>query len=573
MLLGRRAMTETPEVGQGPIQQVQERFDDLTRALREADRPDLAKKLEAHEPGFSSPTRVRRAVAEVRQICAEWRTHPESLPDMPILHLGANRLEDACREALQSGVIAAAAPSSVTTARRRITIAIWTLVVGGVALVLPIALVESGVDITDVHFGRALPPVRLPRGEEIQVELGVLSEALLPGATRGVQFAPRNGCRPPWGGAACVETQPRLWEQGPLPTHEMKLSNQAYGLLFSVTGERLLGGKLGVGTMLLAATDQTPEGRYEIPLTASYRGYAPTPCGILDRVLKQCPPPRAGEGARHGGLEVPRVVVDVVPGDPSRRMGEKRLAEAKAEALRQQAAERAQQLATAIAVIETAMKELDDTMRKRRWVDARDRLDKLAALFAPLENEALGRAEGVPEAVVKAKRRFETLRERFKKFEDALFDDTFRTLNARDKAGASDADLMAAVARRHHVSAKYVEEVYTARADEIQERIQATERDRAGAAEKQQRDLERRCGTLPVDSYRMVKTYLEALHPDVEVKLGECLTPRLDSRMCWVVRCGYRFKVAATPERAPEVTKHSGEFYVEAHRVVDHVSW
>lgn len=566
-------MNESAGADQGPIQEIQERFDDLTRALREADRPDLAKRLEAHEPGFSSATRVRRAVAEVRQICAEWRTHPETLPDLPILHLGANRLEDACREALQSGVIAAAPPSSSTTSRRRVAIAIWTLVVGVLALVVPIALIESGVDITDVHFGRALAPVRLPRGEETQVELSVLSETLRPGQTTGVAFAPRNACRSLLGDAGCVETQPRLWDQGPLRTYEMKVSNQAYGLLFSLTGERMLGGKLGMGTMLLAATDETPEGRYEIPLTASYLGYAPVPCGILDRVLGQCPPARIAKGARHTGLDVPRVVVDVVPGDPSRRMGEKRLAQAKAEAMKRQAAERAAQLVTAMSVIEAAMKELDDAMRKRRWEHARERLAKLETLFAPLEIEALGRGEGLPDAVGRAKVRFEALRDRFRKFETGVFDDAFRTLNAPDKAGTSDDALIAAVARRHHVSIEYVDEIYTARADEIQRRVQAAERERAERAQAMQRELEHRCGVLPVDSYSMVKRYLEALHPEAEIKLGECLTPRLDPSLCWIVRCGYKLKIAATPERPPEVTKHSGEFYVEVHRVTHHVAW
>lgn len=566
-------MTESAAADQGPIQQIQERFDDLTRALREADRPDLAKRLEEHEPGFSSATLVRKAVAEVRQICADWRTHPETLPDLPILHLGANRLEDACREALQSGVIAAAPPSSVTVSRRRVTIAIWTLLVGVLALVAPIVLVESGVDITDMHFGRALAPVRLPRGEETRVEVSVLSETLRPGQTRGVQFAPLRACRPLWGDAGCVETQPRLWDQGPLPTYEMKVHNQAYGLLFSLTGDRLLGGKLGMATMLVAATDETPVGHYEIPLTASYLGYAPVPCGIVDRVLRACPPPRVSNGAKHTGLDVPRVVIDVVPGDPSRRMGEKRLAEAKAEQLKREAAERADQLAEAISVITTAMKELDEAMRKRRWEDARDRLRKLETLFAPLEIEVLGHGEGMPEAVGVAKGRFEILRERFHKFENDVFDDAFRTLNARDKAGVSDDDLMAAVARRHRVSPKYVDDVYTARADEIQRRVETAERERNERAQSMQRELEHRCGTLPVDSYSMVKSYLEELNPEAELKLGECLTPRLDPALCWIVRCGYKLKLAGTPEHPPEITKHSGEFYVEVHRVTHHVSW
>lgn len=568
-----QAMTETAATDQGPIREIQERFDDLTRALREADRPDLAKRLEEHEAGFSSATRVRKAVADVRQICADWRTHPETLPDLPILQLGANRLEDACREALQSGVIAAAPPSSVTVTRRRVTIAIWTLIVGVLALVAPIALVESGIDITDVHFGRALAPVRLPRGEEARVEVSVLVETLRPGQTSGVVFVPLHACKPLLGDAGCVETQPRLWDQGPLPTYEMKVRNQAYGLLFSLTGEHLLGGKLGIATMLVAATDETPEGRYEIPLTASYLGYAAVPCGIVDRVLGQCPPPRVAKGAKHSGLEVPRVVIDVVPGDPSRRMGEKRLAEAKAEQLKREAAERAEQLSTAITVITTAMKELEEAMRKRRWEDARDRLAKLETLFAPLEIQALGRGEGMPEAVGSAKGRFEALRERFRKFESDVFDDAFRTLNAPGKAGVPDGDLMAAVAQRHHVSPKYVDDIYTARADEIQRRIEGAERERTERAQAVQRELEHRCGTLPVDSYSMVKAYLDELNPEAQVKLGECLTPRLDPTLCWIVRCGYKLKLAATPEHPPETTKHSGEFYVEVHRVTHHVAW
>jgi hypothetical protein len=140
-------------------------------------------------------------------------------------------------------------------------------------------------------------------------------------------------------------------------------------------------------------------------------------------------------------------------------MGEKRLAEAQAEERRREAEARAEQLATAISVIELEMKEVDAIMRKRQWEDARGRLAKLETLFAPLEVDAVGRGEALPAAVVAAKGRYESLRARFTKFESDVFEDAFRSLNAPDKSRATDEELMAAVARRHRVSPKYGEEV------------------------------------------------------------------------------------------------------------------
>ena len=85
---------------------------------------------------------------------------------------------------------------------------------------------------------------------------------------------------------------PRLWPGGRLPTFELKRKNQAYGILFAVTDAKLDAG-IAKARLLLAATDDTPEGHYELRLSATYLGYTPQNCEPFDRLRGACPGLRA----------------------------------------------------------------------------------------------------------------------------------------------------------------------------------------------------------------------------------------------------------------------------------------
>src|SRR5687767_7332805 len=104
------------------IAQIEERLQDLIDALRQAGRPDLARMLERYAEDFTSMGLVRRSVSEIQRQLERWRAPGSDLPDTPKVQHAANRLEDACNEALGAGVIGAARPSISTQARRKLSV-------------------------------------------------------------------------------------------------------------------------------------------------------------------------------------------------------------------------------------------------------------------------------------------------------------------------------------------------------------------------------------------------------------------------------------------------------------------
>lgn len=545
--------------------EVRERLKDLNDALRQAGRLDLVRELKAYPATLISASRVRNGVEGLRQQCELWRSRAGQLPDLPVVMLAANRLEDACREVIASGLFPALPPTAGQQLRRiSIVVTIGVVAFGLVALV-PILLTARGVDITDIDAERTMPPIALPRGGETRLEVGVLAEALAPEATQGVTFAPKDRCERPTGGA-CEQTEPRLWEAGRLPTYELKLPQQAYGVLFAFTGERLIG-KVGSTTLLLAATEDTPEGHYELPLTASYLGYTPLPCGAFARVIGNCPAPRTEEGARHVGLGVPLVVIDVVPGDPGGPGRPSREALAM-QAAREKAAERAKQIAAAMETVGAAMGEIDAAMRRSRWELAREKLAKLAELFGPLDADAAGGEAS--EEVELARDRFAALRDRLTEFETELFEDTYRTLKAPESKTVPEDRLMTAIAQRHRVGRAYVEEIYTQRADEIQARLAAEKQEEEERLKREEEELTRRCGKAPQNTWAAVKEYASELHPGEEVEMRECLSPRLDPLQCWIVLCRYTTRGEVSDERPKALMKYRGAFYIKDNYVTHH---
>src|SRR4051812_29218034 len=249
----------------GAIADIEERLQDLIEALHETGAHDVAVMLEGYARDFTIQTRVRRSVNAITAHLERWREDASELPESPKVLHAANRLEDVCREALTAGVIVAAAPTLAAKSRRKLMVVLLTLLAAGVIMLGAIAVVASGIDVNDIKAERRLAPVRVPRGEEGDVPLAALSEALVPDAVTGVTFEPLGACKLALPhNATCVETTPRLWEQGRLPTYEIKLARQAYGLLFAITDAHVADKRFGEARLLLAATDDTPEGRYEL---------------------------------------------------------------------------------------------------------------------------------------------------------------------------------------------------------------------------------------------------------------------------------------------------------------------
>jgi len=547
------------------IDEIEERLHDLTDALHEAGADDLARPLVAHGADFTEPAQVRRAVNAICMQLERWRLDPSEVPDAPRVMYAANRLEDVCREALAGGVIEPASPSTGSKIRRKVAIALITVLAAAVALMVPIALIAAGVDFSDLTRERKLPLLRLPRGEETTLDVPILEAALQTGSVTAVEIGPLQGCTQALpSGATCDRVDSRLWPVGRLPTYELKLAGQAYGLLFAIDHLTLLGDSLGGGRLWLAATDDTPEGRYELPLEGTYHGYTPQSCDLLQKVLSSCPPPRTGSGEAHHGLPVPLVQLDVVAGDPARRTGEKRLAEAIAAEKQRQAAERVQQIEGVLGDLEGVLKETEKLVARKRFEDARGRIDKLVTLFAPLDALAQGAADAVPEALTLARERLDTLRDRQRAFEDQVFDKAFATLTAEGNRSEDEDKLLQRVANGFRVSAAYVQEIYTGRADEIKQRLDQRAQAHLDAVKAEQQAREQRCGPLPKDAWEQVQRYVKARYdqPRIRSVLGECLTPRLTERDCWELRCQFLTKEEVAVERPEVVTRHEASFFV-----------
>lgn len=441
-------------------------------------------------------------------------------------------------------------------------------------MAVPFGLVRAGVDPSEWGKQRKLALRRLPRGEEDSVRVFALARALLPQAVTGVDFLPLGRCRDRLpNDARCVQTSERLWAEGRLPTYEIKLPHQTYGLLFAVPRPHALRG-FGAASLLLAATDDTPEGLYEIPFTATYHGYTPQACELLERLRGHCPGPRKGQGERHVGVAVPVVVVEVVSGDPSRRLGEKRRGQAEAEERRRKAEQRAQQIGAALSQIDALIAQTRKLIGQRRWEQVHDRVQTLTSLFQPLDVLALAHDESdvLPADITQVRARFEVLRDKLDEFEDRVFEKTFAVVVSESNRRVAEERLLLRIADQFGISAKYVESIYTERADEIERRIQAREQAHIGQLKAEQQARERRCGSLPQGAWQAVQHYIARVYeePHVELALGECMTARLTERDCWAMRCDYVRKFEVAVERPKIVTKHQAEFYFEHGRIVRH---
>lgn len=585
------------------IQDVQERVRDFAVALRSAGAADIAQRIERYASGFVRTAEVRRSVAAIQEQLRHFRTYPDELPDLPIVQVAANRLEDVCKAALAGGLIEPAKPSLRAAGKRKLALIITTLAGAGLCFVLPLVLTMFGVDWDDLLKKRELAPAVLAQGEELQLSVSALESSSEPAATQGVEFYVRGRCAEDVGaGMHCKKAEPRELGGAVRPSYEITLDEQVYGLFVGFGDTQMLGA-VGNGTVWVAATWDTPEGRYQLPLQAAFLGYTPERCSLLDRALERCTSRRVGADARYADLPVPMLVVDVVKGDarkPVEHMKQKKLEE---ERLRvEAAARRAAELAKNVGQIKAV---LDDTLamaRKQQWAALHERSTKLVQLFAPLDELVVGgEGEPLPAEVASLRARFEALRRQLQAFEDRAFDAAYAATRAGDVAGkpaaksgagklngpagplaaksgealpasATESDArLTAVASKLRIDAAYLDEIIEAHAEQYEARIAHEEAARRAKVEAEQAGLVKRCGTLPTHAFNEVKAYLAAMGKSVRIKtrLNECLTPRLTDKLCWSVVC--TFDELIPGELTDTSHQRKWTFVLKNAQVVDHL--
>ena len=65
------------------IDEIEDRLQDLTEALREAQSPDFARRLDVQALDFTEPKRVRRSVNSIRMQLESFRNAGRGLPESP----------------------------------------------------------------------------------------------------------------------------------------------------------------------------------------------------------------------------------------------------------------------------------------------------------------------------------------------------------------------------------------------------------------------------------------------------------------------------------------------------------
>ena len=555
------------------IDEVEERVRDFTRALRQAGAENIAKRIEGYAAGFIDHTQVRRSIDAIKQQLQDFRACPGELPDLPLVQVTANRLEDVCRDALRAGVIEPARPSLRAASKRKLRLILTTLAAAGIAASIPLVVTMFGFDLDDLPAPRKLPELELAQGDELSIGVNALLPSAAPEATRGVEFYVFGHCaRDLPQGASCRAIGPRAFASEKQPAYEVMRENQVYGVFVAFEKPRLIGA-VGSAKVWIAASPETPQGRYELPLQASFSGYAPEQCDLWQRLTRRCVALQKGPHLRHEDIPVPSVIVQVVPPDPNQpSQAEQR--RAREEAIRRErAAERAQLIAGAVVEIKAALDDTERMLRRKRYEAARLRLDKLAQLFAPLDAAIAEGDEGapLPAEVSDLRMRFEIERRELKEFGDRAFDTAFAARSRSSVAvDGDDEALLAETAKKLGISREYMDAIYADHAEQLEARLAEREEARQAQQRAAAVAIVERCGELPKTAFREVRAYLEAMARSVKVRtrLQECFTPRLHERRCWRVVC--RFEEVVQVPVADKITGHSWTFTLQKGRVVDH---
>jgi hypothetical protein len=431
-----------------------------------------------------------------------------------------------------------------------------------------------GVDLVDLLTPRALPTQHLVQGDEGSARVNVLVESEQPAATSGVELYVSGHCaRDLPDGVSCRAVGERSFGNDKLPSYEIMLEGQAYGLFVAFDDVRMLG-SVGTGRVRLAATSDTPEGHYEVPLQAAFVGYAPARCSLLARLQKRCEPAQRGPRARHEDLAVSGVVVEVQHGTPGRQTtSDRQRAQAEADQLHR-AEQRAAQIEQAMAEIKAVLDDTQNMLRHQRYDDARERIDKLDRLFAPLDALAVSgsEAELPPAEVTGLRARFEAQRRELNAFRDRAFDAAYAALNRPREAGEDEDAALTSAAHKLGISREFLEAIYAEHADQLEARLARKEAAKHAAEQAAADAVQRRCGTLPTTSWREVQGYLAAMSRSAQVKtrLDECFTPRLSTAHCWSVVCKFD-EIAADPGRLTDtIRSHTWTFLLQKQRVVSH---
>ena len=553
------------------IEEVRQRARDFTKALRKAGADDVAARVERHVSGFVEVTTVRRSVEAIRQQLRHFRAYPEELPEQPIVHIAANRLEDACKTLLRAGAIAPARMSLRAQSQRKLSLIALTLALAALAFGVPLALAMTGVDFTDLPERRVLSTVLVPRGAVKRVRVNVLEESADPTNTSGVELYVAGRCpaRLP-DGMSCRDSGERAFGSIKLPANEVMLHDEAYGIQLAFAETQLLGA-VGTGTVLVSALPETPEGLYVVPLSAAFLGYSPGRCNRFLQLLSRCEPKELGPRALDPNKPVAALRVQVTKEVAQPRedvLAEQRLVQQRA------LTGRVQGITAMLGAVRAALDDAEQQMRRKRFEPARRRLDDLARLFEPLDALVVGAADdvNVPDDVLHLRARFEKSSQREAAFEDTAFETVFSALSKSRGSAVSDDKLFTRVAKQLGVSEGFLERIYAEHAEQIEQRMVRAQ-DAEKLAEQKARDaLLRRCGPLPKTSFHEVQGYLTARARQLgtHLEMRECMTPRLVPETCWNVQCEFE-ETRSVPNRVEdEVRRLSWSFELRYGRVVRH---
>lgn len=513
---------------------------------------------------------MRRSVDAIHQQLRYFRAYPEELPDLPVVQIAANRLEDACKEALRAGVITPARLSLRAQSKRKLRVVLGTLLVAALILALPAGLIMAGVDPSDLHKVRDLPTVQLKQGSFTQLTVNVLSPAQIPAATTAVELSLPGECPRELGhGVSCTRAGDKPFGSRKLKAAEIMLPEQAYGIFVGFGDTKLLG-SVGSGEVLISASYDTPLGLYSVPLTAAFVGYTPERCDLVLKLTGACTKEQRGPHARDEGLSVPVLHVQVVPGGPQKSSAELQAEQARAE--RARAEQRAAQIASAVQQIQSVLDDTQRELRRHHYDVVQERIDKLTKLFEPLDALAVAGAEALPADVVGLRARFEQEQGELRAFRERAFEAAYKALSSKRAAAITDEQTLAAVAKRLGISPQLLDQIYAEHAEELEKRVLRAEEAKEREKQAKEAAVLARCGQLPKSAWREVSAYMSALaeRRGVRVRMGECLTPRLSEKTCWSVVCDFEEIMSSRDELSDQVSKHTWTFTLKSDRVVEH---
>jgi hypothetical protein len=553
------------------IEEVRQRARDFSKALREAGADDIAERMERHVSGFVDATTVRRSVEAIRQQLRHFRAYPEELPEQPVVHIAANRLEDACKDVLRDAAIAPARMSLRAQGKRKLHLMVVTLCVAALLFGVPLALAMSGVDFDDLRKVRELKTFTLPKNSVKTQYVNVLEESLDVAHTTAVDFYIAGRCPARLaGGLSCRDSGERPFGSIKLPAFEVMLPGEAYGIQVAFTEARLLGA-VGVGHILVSAAPETPEGLYVVPLQAAFVGYTPERCNLLLQVMSKCTAGALGAQAQDADKPVASLRVQVTKEVIRSReeiVEEQRLTQQRA------ITQRVQNITAMLGAVRGALDDTEKQIKKKRFEAARERLDELAKLFEPLDALVVATAddESLPDDVLKLRARFEQSTQKQTTFEDHAFDVVYAALNKPRAAADDDDKVIARTAKQLSITAPFLERIYAEHAEQIEQRIAHAQDAEKQAEQKAHEALMRRCGTLPKSAYQEVQAFLTARsrHFGFRLRMRECLTPRLSPENCWSVVCDFDDLRARPDTPDDDVQPHSWTFELRNGRVVRH---